>query len=233
MVQYTKSNNKNNIIHKYYNTCVTIPIVTIINILQKNTRASLNCPKKQQQNVPIGKNCLSETAEWNVSSEPAANMMHYFLLSGNNYSRAMYVARQLSFGGNNSRPRNASIKLFWWHVKIYAHLIHTHDQNQADLFTTGPSQDNATWAGQVFKDVDQKNIFKVFKIQFHFDQKSCWVFSFPGHFTALTQSLTWGSLTNIEKRMFDKHLRVSTKHFIQHYIAKVMSSLLTEGNKSW
>ena len=133
MVQYTKSNNKNNIIHKYYNTCVTIPIVTIINILQKNTRASLNCPKMQQQNVPIGKNCLSETAEWNVSREPAANMMHYFLLSGNNYSRAMYVARQLSFGGNNSRPRNASIKLFWWHVKIYAHLIHTHDQNQADL----------------------------------------------------------------------------------------------------
>ena len=86
-----------------------------------------------KQNQPIGKNCPSKTVERNVSSEPAANMMHYFLLPGNNYSRAMYVARQLSFGGNNSRPRNASIKLFWWHVKIYAHLIHTHDQNQADL----------------------------------------------------------------------------------------------------
>ena len=99
----------------------------------KTTKASSNRQKTASITCPLGKNYLSKTAEWNVSSEPAANMMHYFLLPGNNYSRAMYVARQLSFGGNNSRPRNASIKLFWWHVKIYAHLIHTHDQNQADL----------------------------------------------------------------------------------------------------
>ena len=133
----------------------------------KNTKASSNCPKKQQQIFPIEKNCLSETAEWTVSSEPAANMMHYFLLSGNNYSRAMYVARQLSFGVNNSRPRNASIKLFWWHVKIYAHLIHTHDQNQADLqldlakpMPHEPVKCLRTWPQKHFQGV--QNILKSF-----------------------------------------------------------------------
>ena len=77
--------------------------------------------------------------------------------------------------------------------------FNSYPRPESSWFTTGPSKANATWAGQVFKDVDHKNIFKVFKI--------VWTISFwPEILLSLLFPRTFHCFdSKFELRFVDKH----------------------------
>ena len=113
---YTKSNNENNIIHKYYNTCVTIPIVTIINILQKIQRHHQTAQKSSNKFFPLKRTAspkrqnemlaVSQLLTWCIiSSFPATIIPGQCMLRGNYHSGAIIHGPEMpqlnSFGGTS------------------------------------------------------------------------------------------------------------------------------------
>ena len=168
----------------------------------------------------------------NLCRHPAANMMHCFLLPGNNYFGAMIVARQLSSGeGNNSRddPEMPQLNSFQWHAKIYgARLIHTGvlPTPKSGQFSTRPRQ--VKWIIHPIWINSFENIEKIpiYWKRFNFDRWNlcCRFDSSLSLGISLLSAQNGRQTFNLNIPLRNKHFTVGTKHFTHINVSQTITT---------